>query len=452
MDRQRYVVMGAGEVGYYLAQTLSRQGHEVVVIESDPQRAEEVEDELDATVIAGNGAHIPILEAARVDSCDLFMAVSAHDETNLAATLLAKSLGATRAVTRVAVAEDVTTYHRLYERLFQTDLIMSTQLLATTRILNYILGHNTVQVEYLARDKLQVRRIRLEEDSPLVRTALRNLQMPEGSLVVAYFRGDELTVPAGDDRAEPGDHALVLGKTEVIEAVEAFANPNSQRPSKVVIAGGGETGRTLALALAKKVSKIQLIEWNRSRAEELAAALPDCSITLGDATDQSLLETEAVGDASAFVATTGYDETNLMASLLAKEMGVPEVIAMVDRAQTTYLWRKLGLLHIVSPRTLVHERIEGYIQGGYNANIVSLERGAAQVIERDIHAASPTAGASLAEMQLPRGLIVGAVIRGDRVFVPRGDTRIEVGDRVILFVEEAEVPLLTLFFPGSEEE
>lgn len=444
--------MGAGEVGFYLAQTLSRQGHEVVVIEADAQRAAKAEEEIDATVVVGNGAHIPVLEAARAGHCDLFIAVSSHDESNLTATLLAKNQGASRAVTRVGVAEEVTRFHRIYEQLFRTDLLMSTQLLATTRILNYILGHNTVQVEYLAQNKIQLRRIRLEEDSPLVRTPLKDLDLPDDSLVVAYFHGEELTVPGGSDRAAPGGHALVLGRTEIIDRVEAFANPKSQRPGRVVIAGGGITGMTLAKALAGKISRLKIIEWSRSRAEELAAALPDCEIVFGDATDVSLLQTEAVEEASAFVAATGIDETNLMASLLAKEMEVPQVIAMVDRAQTTHLWRKLGLVHIVSPRTLMHERIEGYIASGFSANIVSLKRGSAQVIERAIREASPTAGATLAQMQLPRGLIVGAVIRGEKVFVPRGQHRLEAGDRVILFAEEAEVPLLKLFFPGPDED
>jgi trk system potassium uptake protein TrkA len=139
-----------------------------------------------------------------------------------------------------------------------------------------------------------------------------------------------------------------------------------------------------------------------------------------------------------------------MASLLAKELGVADVIAMVERSQTTHLWRKLGLVHIVSPRTLVHERIESYIAAGYNATIASLGRGFIHVMQREIYEESPTAGATLAEMELPRGLLVGAILRGERVFVPDGRESLAVGDRVILFVEEREVPLLRLFFPGPE--
>jgi trk system potassium uptake protein TrkA len=452
VEEQRFVVMGAGAVGFYLAQVLSRQGHEVVVIENDPRRAAEVEEEIDATVVVGSGAHFGTLQAAAVDRCDLFMAVSSDDQANLSASLLAKHLGATRAVTRVGLADDVKTHHTTYEKLFRSDLLMSTQLLASTAILNYILGHSTVAVEYLAQNKIQLRRIRLEADSVLVSTQLKDLKLPGDSLVVAFFKGDDLRVPSGQDRARPGEDALILGRSEVIGQVEAFVSPRSQKPGRVVLAGCGVTGLMVAKALLGKVHRIAIIEKDRARAEELSEQLPECSILYGDATDESLLHTLGVGSASTFVAATGNDESSLMASLLAKEMGVPEVIAMVDRSQTTNLWKKLGVVNIVSPRALVHRRIETYISSGFSANIASLQSSSAQVIERQIHPESPTAGATLAEVDPPHGLIVGAVIRGERVFVPRGQHRLEVGDRVILFVEESEVPLLRLFFPGKEEE
>jgi len=129
---------------------------------------------------------------------------------------------------------------------------------------------------------------------------------------------------------------------------------------------------------------------------------------------------------------------------------VSRVIALVDRTETSHLWRKLGMMQVVSPRSIASERVREYIESGYNANIVSLKRGAAQVIERRLAPTSPAAGVTLAEMSPPRGLIVGAVARGDKVFVPRGKDRLEVGDTVILFVQEEHVPTVHLLFPGRE--
>jgi trk system potassium uptake protein TrkA len=170
----------------------------------------------------------------------------------------------------------------------------------------------------------------------------------------------------------------------------------------------------------------------------------------GDATDASLMRAERVADARVFIALMGNDERNLMANLLAQELGVPQVIALVQRTETSHLWRKLGLMHIVSPRQIASERIKSYIDRGYSANIVSLHNGEAQVLERRLAAASPAAGVTLAEMSPPRGVIVGAVARGNKVFVPRGKDRLEVGDTVILFVAEEHVSTIQLLFPGRE--
>ena len=447
---ERFVVMGAGEVGFHLAQTLSQEGHDVVVVEADPEQRERVQEELDATVVLGNGAHVPVLEAAAAGKSDLFMAVSSNDEANLVAASLAKRLGAKRTVVRVGIAEDVTTHRRLYEDVFGADMLLSTQLQATTRILNHVLGHNTLEVEYLAQGRVQLRKIRLEKGSLLTRRPLRDVKLPPGSIVVAFFRGDELIVPSGDDIALAGDDALALCKSQVIDQFERLVSPRACSFGTVVVAGGSSTSYTVAQALARQADQVKIIERDRRRAEELAARFPKLEVLHGDATDISLLRAERVTGARAFIALMGNDERNLMACLLAQELEVPLVIALVQRTETSHLWRKIGGMRIVSPRRIAAERIKSYIDRGYSANIVSLQQGQAQVIERQLAPASPAAGVTLAEMKPPRGLIVGAVKRGDKIFVPRGPDRLEVGDSVILFVQEEHVATVHLLFPGRE--
>ncbi len=449
---QRFAVMGAGQVGFHLASILSKQGHSVVVIDAKAELRGRVQQKLDVGFVAGNGAHVPVLEAAKVADCELFMAVSSNDEANLAAAVLAKRLGAKRTVVRVGVAQDITIHRRLYAEVFGIDLLLSTELLATTHILNHILGHNTLAVEYLAKGKVQLRRVLLQEGSVLTKRSLRDVAMPKGSLVVAFFRHDELLVPAGGDRAKPGDDALILCSSEVIHKVERMINPRLKPRGTVVIAGGGATAYAVAKALSRQVDMVKILENYRPRAEELAKMLPDFQVLYGDATDVSFLRAERLQEAKAFVALTGHDEGNLMASLLAQELGVEKVIALVDRTETSHLWRKLGLMNIVSPRLLAAGRIQDYITSGFSSNIVSLERGKAQVFERRLVAASPAAGVTLAEIKPPRGVIVGAVARGDKVFVPRGEDRLEVGDLVILFVQEEHVPMVHLLFPGRSSD
>jgi trk system potassium uptake protein TrkA len=449
---KKYVVMGAGEVGFHLARTLSLQGHEVTVVEIDPAKQERIDEELDVFSVGGNGAHPPVLKAAGVGSCSLFMAVSSSDEANLAAAVIAKHLGATRVVVRVGVAQEVISDRRLFEELFGVDLLLSTQLLTTTRILNRIRGHNTVAVEYLAEGKVQLRKIHLHADSLLVQHPLREVKLPKDCLVVAYFRGEALVIPSGDDIAEPGDDALILGTTEVIGQAERMVSRGREEIGGVVIAGGGSTGQTVAEALERVNVKVKIIELDRPRAKQLAAMFPKFEVVHGDATDLQLLKAERIGDTRNFVALTGEDESNLMACLLAQELEVEQVLALVQRAESSKLWERLGLRDVFSPRSLAYQRIREYIESDYSANIVSLQRGAAQVLERRLATASPAAGVTLAEMNMPRGVIVGAVVRGSRVFVPRGNDRLEVGDLVTLFVREEELDTIRLLFPGRDRD
>ncbi len=453
MADRRFVVMGAGGVGFNLARDLAAcdHGYDVSVIEMHALARERIEESLDVSVVAGNGAHVPVLAKAGVDGCDLFVAASSDDEANLAACLLAKRLGAERCVARVGVSEDVVLYRRIYQDAFSVDLLLSTQLLSTTRLLNRVLDRETMEVEYLAGGKVQLRKVHLHHDSPLTGRPLRDVALPRDCLVVAFFRGDELIIPGGDDQARGGDEALILGRSGGLATVEQMVKSRVQLPETVVIAGGGRTGTTVAKSLESFPIRIKIIERDRTRARELAAIFPRFQILHGDATDLPLLRSEGIDEANSFVAMTGQDESNLMASLLVQELGVRQILPLVDRVETSNLWRKLGLEDVFSPRALATERILRYIENGFSETIVSLQRGKAVVLERILASASPAAGVTLAEMRPPRGLIVGAVVRGEKVFVPRGPDRLEVGDLVILFVHEEELDTVNLLFPGRND-
>ncbi|MCA9512235.1 MAG: Trk system potassium transporter TrkA [Myxococcota bacterium] len=450
---RRYVVMGAGEVGRHLALTLSRAGHTVTIIDHSEEKRPIVEEQLDVGFVHGNGSHVRTLEAAEVARCDLFVAASSSDEANLAAALLAKRAGAPRTVVRLSTSDDITFHGSTYEQAFQADLLLSTQLLATTRILNHVLGYNTLEVEYLARGALQLRKTHIEPGSILLDGTLAQARLPKHSLVLAFLssQGEQrLVVPTGEDRARPGDDALIFARSSVIDEVERKISAHSKQLGLIVVAGGGKTARSVVRALGRRTRRVKWIELDRARAEALAAEFPSFEIIHGDATDPSTLAAEGVAEAHAFIALTGHDESNLMACLLAQELGVRHITALVERSETSTLWHKVGLLDIVSPRVVAAERIREYIDNDYQASISTLDSGEARFVRRRIQPASPAAGARLADIVVPRGLIVAAILRGDDALVPGGDDRIEVGDEVILFVHRSELALVQLAFPGSE--
>jgi trk system potassium uptake protein TrkA len=450
MVSKRFVVMGAGEVGRYLARSLSAEGHSVTVIDNDPGKRQLVEEQLDVGFVLGNGAHVPTLEAADVAGCELFVAASSSDEANLGASLLAKSVGAPRTVARVATSEDVTRYGRIYERTFRADLLLSTQLLTTTRVLNYVLGYNTLEIEYLAGGSLQVRRTRIADGSVLAERRLADVDLPKGILVLAFLSGDQVRVPTGKDCAQVGEDALVIGTPDAIDEFERRVSLKSRHLGLVVVAGCGATAQAVVEALEGHVRTLKMIESDRQRAEDLAARFPDHEIVHGDATEMSLLASEGVGSAQAFIALTGHDETNLMACLLAQELGARQLTALVQKSETSTLWRKVALLDVVSPRTSAAERIRSYIDNNYAPHIVSFANGAAEFIQRRVHPQSPAAGAKLGEVQIPQGLVVAAILREGRARIPRGQDHVDVGDDVILFVRSSEAGMAQLLFPGPE--
>ena len=237
---QRFVVMGAGEVGFHLARKFDHDGHDVVVIDSDPEKQLRVEEELDVNFVLGSGTSVPLLERAAVDGCELFVAASDDEEANLNATLLAKHLGARRAVVRLETIEDVGRYRALYERLFRADLILSSKGLAVVEVLNKVLGHHTHEIDFLAEGQIQLRTIEVQADSEMARLRLREVQLPRGALVVGYLDEEhELSIPQPEDVARVGGQAIVLCTLAQIRHVEELFASQLERPGRVVIAGAG---------------------------------------------------------------------------------------------------------------------------------------------------------------------------------------------------------------------
>jgi trk system potassium uptake protein TrkA len=450
--RRRFAVMGAGELGYHLARTLNQEGHDVVLIDVNADRRSRIEDELDLAFIVGNGTQIPVLEQANVKDCELFIAASNSEEANLTASLLAKDLGVARTAARLENTEELTTYRSRYERLFRVDLLLSPQVLATTQILNLVLGHNTHEVDFLAQGKIQLRTIQIQAGCEATQKPLRAVPMPKGSLIVGYLdQTHSLSIPSADQRPVAGGQALVLCTESAARAVERLFSSRFVEPELVVVAGAGRKGLGIARALSGAVRRIKLIERDRARAERAAKLLPEVEVLHGDATDLSLLRSERADRPQAYIAAMEQDETNLLAGLIAQEAGAHHVIALVRRTETSRLWQRAGRLSIVSPRFLAAERITDYIRNGYKPNMISLEGGALRVLQRPVFSASPVVGASLEEVSPPQGLLVGAIVRDDDVFIPSGPDRLLEGDHAILFVHQSELPTVQLLFPGPDE-
>jgi trk system potassium uptake protein len=433
----RILILGAGDVGLHLAQQLSDEHHDVVVIEQSRERAQAIQDIMDAQVIEGNGASLSTLEQAGIARTDLLLAVTSHDEINLMACLSAAQFEVPRRIARVSKRDYYENVGVLTPERLGVDLMINPErecALETYQLLQSAAATEFAQFE---GGLVQLIGIRLKEGAPAAgRTLAEMPKLAPGvrALVVAITREGETLIPGGSTQMEAGDHVFILGEPRHLPDVLPLAGYSRFDLRRVVVAGGSREARFLAGMLGEHRIDCTILESDRRRALRLAEDLERALVLHGDATDLELLEMEGVGDADGFVAYTGSDERNLLACLLARSLGTRKVISLVDRERNIPLVTRVGVDAAVSPRLSAVSAILRYVRRGTVVAVASLKGSRAEGIEFDVSQRFPHAGTPLSEVRFPPGMLVGAIIRGKRVIIPRGTDTVRIGDRVIVFV------------------
>lgn len=432
------IVIGAGQAGSHIAQVLSQEKHSVTMIDVDRGRLMHAEENLDVRTICEHGASPQILEIAGAARADLVAAVTNSDEVNLIAAATAKQLGAIRSAARVYNQA----YHKSgkieYQNLLDIDMIISPQSITAFEIAKLIENPAAVAVESFAQEKVQMRQMVVPDDSPASGKRISDLFPPDReleSLVVSLTRGRDMTIPGPEDVLCSGDRVTVIMPSGRARAVRRIFKDVEEGAENVVIAGGGTTALMLAQILEARDVTVTLLEGHRDRCDALARILSRTRIIHGDATRLAVLEEERVGDADVFVALCGNDEVNLMSSLQAKQMGVSHIVVAVNRADYAPLVEQVGIDHAVSPRILTGNRILTLAGGSNIRSMALLQEGKAEVVELTAEPNAPAVNRMLGdELRFPKGVIIGALVRGESVLVPRGGDMILAGDTVIAFV------------------
>ncbi|GMU94296.1 MAG: hypothetical protein AMXMBFR4_33540 [Candidatus Hydrogenedentota bacterium] len=438
-------IAGGGRVGYHLARLLSLEKHDVTVIESDSNRAEQVDYSLDVSTVEGNACSVLLMTELGVSSADLFVSVTGSDEINLIAASTAKGLGARQVVARV----DDPTYvesHILYETALSIDYILSPEALTALEIAKYIESPGLMSSEDFGRGLVQMRQMRVAKSPIAAGKTLKDVRFPEGTLIGAITRKGRAEIANGDSRIDPGDVVTIVGERDKIDAIQAMFQQDGPKPEKIVIMGGSSIGLHLARTLEEERLSIKIIDWNLSRCNELAALLKKAKVVCRDATTRVALEQEHVDRADVFVACTSDDERNIMASVLAKEVGASLTITVVHQPDFAPLVRKLGIDHAVTPRASIANRILKLVHQHTVSSMAVLEEGDIEVIEMSVNGESRIAGQPLKEVKFPKGALVAGILRGDKVMVPKGDAVIRNGDSIVV-IASAELlePVQKLF-------
>ncbi|MBN1857544.1 MAG: Trk system potassium transporter TrkA [Dehalococcoidia bacterium] len=452
------VVIGAGAAGSYVASLLSREKQDIVVIEQDEEAAEKVRRQLDVAVVVGNAAVPKVLWQAEVQRADLVVAVTGVDETNMIACFMAKEIGAKKTVARVRNPE----YHTGYLQVGATspnaprkvvrskglgvDWFVNPEIEAAREIARSLSGLYVTHIDEFAGGLVQLREFKTVSPA-VVGKALGQIPFPKPCMVALIARGSvEILAPAPTEKVEQGDRLHLLAARKDMDQLGALFEVPHGAPRSVVIFGAGTIGFHVAEALEKRGVPVKLIEKSAARAQEVSAKLKRAVVVQGGGPDRELLSDEGVANADTFIAATGDEALNILAGLVAKDLGALKNIVLVDKPEYIPLAEAVGVDVAMSPLLLCGEKIAYYVVHGGAVTVALLGKEDAQVIEFLVSPNAAMNGHTIAEIDWPKGATVGAVIRGDSVAVPNDDMPVQPGDHVVVVSRLSAIPLVERIF------
>ena len=435
----RVIVIGAGEVGFDVARMLSAEKHDVIVIERDPDRVVDVRERLDVMAIRGNGAASETLKEAGVDQADMLIAVTTVDEVNIIACMMADRLGVETTIARIRSNEYTDTTSVLSAGDFGIDLVIHPEESAAEEAARLIRRAGATDALDFADGQLQLLGMRVSRGSPAIGRRLSEITGSAGNdlsfRLMAIRRGGRTILPRGDEKLMTDDQIFLLAEHEDADKLSAILlGSNRRRIQHVMILGGDLVGARLARSLSSSGTKtIKLIEQNNDRARRLAEALPNVLVLNGDPTDIDLLAAEGLGDMDALAAVTADEESNLVASLMGKHLGVAKTVALLSKRAYIPISQTIGLDAAINVKLAVTSEVTRFLRGKHVLSVATIPGIDAEILELLAEPESPITSGPLREVNLPRGALIGAVMSEKGVRIATGTTRIAPYESAIIF-------------------
>ncbi|MBN2479038.1 MAG: Trk system potassium transporter TrkA [Parachlamydiales bacterium] len=435
------VILGAGDIGSYLASVLSKEQHNVTLIDKDPIKLEKVSQESDVATLLGYGSRWKILDNLIESEPHLFIAMTGDDETNLVSCVIAKNLGYPKTVARVKEIGFLARSRLDFGRLFYVDHFIGAEVLAANDILKSIINPEDIAIENFAHGAIQMRTLSIPASWKKTNIPLSNLDLPEEMIVGLIKRRKkdsekeyDVIFPHGKDHIEAGDEITVVGETKFMQEIHSFFNIDQKIIKSIVIVGGTGVGVRLAHILEIRNINVKIIEQDEKRCEELADLLPKSTVINEDGTNMQFLASEQIQDVDAFVACTNEDESNYLITSIAKHMGCKKAICLISNIEFAPVIRAHNIKYSVSERVNIANRILSIINEEKVISIASLSDGNAKVLEIKVSEDCELVGIPLSELsnKLPRNLLVTAIENRGRVMIGKGNRIISPGDTVIL--------------------
>lgn len=431
----KVVILGAGKLGYTIAELLSSEQVEVVVVDKNEDQLTAVKENLDVMTINKNGTNPITLNDPDINGADIFIAVTETDEVNMVACVLAKKHGAKHTIARIRDMQFMGEAKDYLKKNFDIDLMVNPELIAANEIYRILMTPAALNVDDFAGGKVRLFEAKIDKHSQLLDIPLKNLKLPEGVLAGLIHRDHQMIIPHGNDVFKVHDSAYFIGFPESIEKLSlTFVQQNTRPLEKVMIIGAGRIARTLVTQLNSANVSVKVIENNRKRCEEMAAILKSGSIAIfGDGTNVDLLAEEGISSADVVVCLTEDDRLNLMMALIAKHMGAKKTVVRVYRTEYVDLIEKVGVDVVISARLLSASEVLAFVRRGGVTRVSILEGAKAEAVEVIVQKGTRAEGKKLMEVDLPKSCLVCAYVRKNKAAIPNGNTILLHGDKIILF-------------------
>ncbi len=447
----KIIIIGAGEIGYDLASVLSKEKHDVVVLDRDKDCLDKVRENLDVLCHEGNATSAKDLVESGVKDADILIAVTSIDEVNMIASMMSKRLGAEMVIARVRSDELSRPNAPLKPTDLGIDVMIHPEQSAAYEIVRLVKQASASDLVNLADGKMQLIGLRLGKKSPLVGKTLVEYAEEFSEItfrVVAISRRGLTIIPRGSVRLQSMDQIFVLAETDHIPSVIETTGKPEVEIDNIMISGGTPIGAMIARILCQeeKSWSIKLIEPDYDTAMELAEELKDVLVLNGNPTDPDLLTTEGITDTDAFISVTDDEESNIISCLMAKHLEVRKTVALVSKSDYIPLSQTIGLDAAVNKKSAASNEIHRHVRGGRVISVTALQGIKAEVIELQAAPKSKVVKAPIHKISFPEGCVVGGILHNGSVEVATGQSQIKANDRVIIFCMPEAVDKVTSLF------
>lgn len=431
----KIVIAGAGEVGTYLAKMLNKSNHDIIMIDMNKEKLQNISSHFDLLTVSGSASSIDVLKEAQTPTTDLFIAVTEKQETNITASILAKKIGAKRTIARVDNREYIQPENNKIIKNLGIDSLVYPEILASNEILNLVKHSGLAKSVQFSSGKLTLFAIKLNNKSPIVNLNLKEVtkfHKTEDARIVAINRGEDTIIPRGDDKLQKNDLIYIVSKSQEVEKIIMLSGVNDHELKNVMILGGSRIGVKTARHLEKDCY-VKLVEKNQEKGFLIADELDETLVIHDAGTSSEFLKNEGIAKTDAFIAVTGNSEINILSCLLAKKLGANKTIAEVENQDYLGLAKNMGIDILVNKKLIAASHIYSFTINAEVLNVECFTDSDAEVLEFVVHKNSKITKKILNKTKFPKGAIIGGIVRDGKSFIAVGETQLCENDKVVVF-------------------